>query len=122
MKIYGKILLATLPLLLIAFALAGGITFYLSRAALQDIAEQWLETRSLEALRAAQEQAEFLEAYGLGTIEASVAQAQGDAGAVMSQIDIGEEGYVFVVDGGGRLIQAPDSSLIGPIPAPLPIN
>ncbi len=113
MKIYGKILLATLPLLLIAFALAGGITFYLSRAALQDIAEQWLETRSLEALRAAQEQAEFLEAYGLNTVEASVAQAQGDAGAVMSQIDIGEEGYVFVVDGGGRLVQVPDPSLIG---------
>jgi PAS domain S-box-containing protein len=112
MKIYSKILFATLPLVLLAFAVAGGITFFLSRAALTDIAEQWLETRSLEALRAAQEQVEFLEAYGLGTIDASVLQAQSDAGQAMATIDIGDEGYVFVVDGSGRVVHGPDPSLV----------
>jgi len=112
MKIYGKILLATLPLLLLAFAVAGGITFFLSRAALTNIAEQWLKTRGLEALQAAQEQVEFLKAYALDTVDASVGQAQNDAGAIMATIDIGEEGYIFVVDGSGRIAQGPDRSLI----------
>ncbi|MHC4180266.1 MAG: GAF domain-containing protein, partial [Planctomycetota bacterium] len=112
MKIYSKILLATLPLLLLAFAVAGGITFFLSRAALTDIAEQWLETRGLEALQAAQEQAKFLEAYSLDTVDASVRQAQSDAGAIMATIDIGDEGYIFVVDGSGRVAHGPDQSLI----------
>jgi PAS domain S-box-containing protein len=112
MKIYSKILLATLPLLLLAFVVAGGITFFLSREALTDIAEQWLETRGLEALRAAQEQAEFLEAYALDTIDASVKQAQSDASAIMATIDIGDEGYIFVVDGSGRVAHGPDQSLI----------
>lgn len=113
MKLYSKILLATLPLVLFAFAIAGGITFFLSREALRDIAEQWLETRSLEALRAAQEQVEFLEAYALSTVDASVEQAQSDAGALMASIDIGDEGYVFVVDGSGRIVHGPDPALIG---------
>ncbi len=50
MKIYGKILLATLPLVLMGFLVAGGITYYLSRAALTEIAEQWLETTTSPAL------------------------------------------------------------------------
>jgi class 3 adenylate cyclase/HAMP domain-containing protein/putative methionine-R-sulfoxide reductase with GAF domain len=112
MKIYGKILLATLPLLLLAFAVAGGITFFLSRAALTNIAEQWLKTRGLEALQAAQEQVEFLKAYALDTVDASVRQAQNDAGAIMATIDIGDEGHIFVVDGSGRITQGPDRSLI----------
>jgi class 3 adenylate cyclase/HAMP domain-containing protein len=112
MKIYGKILLATLPLLLLSFAVAGGITFYLSRAALTNIAEQWLKTRGLEALHAAQEQVEFLKAYALDTVDASVRQAQNDAGAIMATIDIGDEGHILVVDGSGRIVQGPDPSLI----------
>jgi len=112
MKIYGKILLATLPLLLLAFAVAGGITLFLSRSALTNIAEQWLKTRGLEALQAAQEQVEFLKAYALDTVDASVRQAQNDAGAIMATIDIGDEGHILVVDGSGRIAQGPDPSLI----------
>jgi PAS domain S-box-containing protein len=113
MKIFSKILWATLPLLLAAFVAASGITYFLSRAALRDIAEQWLETRGLEALQAAKSQAEFLEAYALHTVEASVRQAQSDAAAMMAAIDIGDEGFVFVVDGSGRIAHAPDPELIG---------
>ena len=112
MKIYGKILLATLPLVLLGFLVAGGITYYLSRSALTEIAEQWLETRSLEALTAAREQAEYLKAYGLDTVEASVKQAQVDAMTVMANIKIGEAGFVFVVDDDGKIVHHPESALI----------
>ena len=113
MKIYSKILLATLPLLVLAFAVAGGITFFLSRAALTDIAEQWLRTRGIEALQAAEEQVTFLKAYSLDKVDSSVGQAQTDAGAIMATIDIGNEGYVFVVDGSGKIAHGPDKALIG---------
>jgi len=113
MKISSKILWATLPLLLAAFVAASGITYFLSRAALRDIAEQWLETRGFEALQAAESQVEFLEAYALDTVEASVRQAQSDAAAIMAMIDIGHDGFVFVIDGAGRIAHAPDPALIG---------
>jgi class 3 adenylate cyclase/HAMP domain-containing protein/putative methionine-R-sulfoxide reductase with GAF domain len=113
MKIYGKILLATLPLVLLAFLVAGGITYYLSRAALTEIAEQWLETRGSEALAVVQEQAEYLTSYGLDTIDASVRQAQTDAGAALAGIEVGNEGYVFAVTASGVIAQHPDSSMVG---------
>jgi PAS domain S-box-containing protein len=113
MKIYVKILLATLPLVLLAFLVAGGITYYLSRAALTEIAEQWLKTRSSEAVAVAREQAEYLKSYGLDTINASVKQAQRDAGAALAAIEIGKEGYVFVVTSEGSIAQHPDPSMIG---------
>ena len=112
MKIYGKILLATLPLVLMGFLVAGGITYYLSRAALTEIAEEWLETRGLEALNAAREQAEYLKAYSLDTVEASVMQAQVDAMTAMANISIGDEGFVFVVDDAGKIVHHPEPSLI----------
>ncbi len=112
MKIYGKILLATLPLVLMGFLVAGGITYYLSRAALTEIAEQWLETRGLEALNVAREQAEYLKAYSLDTVEASVKQAQVDAMTAMANISIGDEGFVFVVDDAGKIVHHPEPSLI----------
>jgi class 3 adenylate cyclase/HAMP domain-containing protein len=113
MKISSKILWATLPLLLAAFVAASGVTYFLSRAALRDIAEQWLETRGLEAVQAAESQVQFLEAYALNTVEASVRQAQSDAAAIMASIDIGDEGFVFVIDDAGRIAHAPDPALIG---------
>jgi class 3 adenylate cyclase/HAMP domain-containing protein len=113
MKISGKILWATVPLLLAAFAAASGVTYFLSRAALRDIAEQWLETRAVEALQVAERQAEFLQAYALQTVEASVRQAQTDAGQMMAMIDIGQHGYVYVIDIDGHIVHGPDPSLGG---------
>ena len=112
MKIYGKILLATLPLVLLGFLAAGGITYYLSRTALTEIAVEWLETRGLEALNAAREQAEYLKAYNLDTVKASVKQAQIDAMTAMSNIHIGDEGFVFVVDDTGKIVHHPEPLLI----------
>jgi class 3 adenylate cyclase/HAMP domain-containing protein len=113
MRISSKILWATLPLLLAAFVAASGITYFLSRQALRDIAEQWLENRNLEAVEAAKQQEAFLRAYALDQVEASVLQAQSDAAALMKEIDIGEEGYVFVVDSSGQILFGPDDILIG---------
>jgi PAS domain S-box-containing protein len=112
MKIYGKILLATLPLVLLGFLVAGGITYYLSRGALTEIAEQWLETRGLEALNAARDQAEYLKEYGLDTVDASVKQAQFDAMTAMANINLGEQGFVFVIDDAGKIVHHPEPSLI----------
>ena len=113
MNIYTKILAATIPLVLLSFLAAGGISYYLSRNALGILAEEWLDTRAQEAMRAAQEQIEFLRAYGLDGIEASVKQAQRDVWHAMSQIDIGEQGYVYVVDSGARIVLHPDPAMIG---------
>jgi class 3 adenylate cyclase/HAMP domain-containing protein/PAS domain-containing protein len=113
MKISSKILWATLPLLLAAFVTASGITYFLSREALRDIAEQWLRTRGIEALNAAESQVEFLKAYSLDTVEASIEQAKNDAAGIMASIDIGEQGFVFVIDKTGKIVHAPKTELIG---------
>jgi PAS domain S-box-containing protein len=113
MNIYTKILAATIPLVLLSFLAAGGTSYYLSRNALGILAEEWLDTRGEEALRAAQEQIEFLRAYGLDGIEASVKQAQRDVWHAMSQIEIGVQGYVYVVDSGGNIVLHPNPELLG---------
>ncbi|MCK5361481.1 MAG: GAF domain-containing protein [Gammaproteobacteria bacterium] len=113
MNIYTKILSATIPLVLLSFLAAGGMSYYLSRNALEILAEEWLDTRGQEALRAAQEQVEFLRAYGLDGIEASVKQAQRDVWHAMSAIEIGEQGFVYVVDSRANIVFHPDPAMIG---------
>lgn len=103
MKISTKILWATLPLLVLAFVLAAGITYILSRSALSDVAEQWLSTKSAEALQVAEDQVEFLEAYSLSTIEASVMQAKLDTLELLSEMDLGEGGLILVSNLDGEL-------------------
>jgi len=113
MNIYTKILAATIPLVLLSFLAAGGISYYLSRNALGVLAEEWLDTRGQEAMRAAQEQVEFLRAYGLDGVEASVKQAQHDVWTTMSTIDIGALGYVYVVDSNARIVFHPNPEMLG---------
>ncbi len=113
MKIYGKIVLTTMPLVLFSLIAAVGISYYFSYHALRNLAETWLSTRLSEAVKAAQEQETILQRYGLEKILASVAKAKSDAGITMSSINIGEKGYIFVVDAGGHIVVHPDRSLIG---------
>ncbi len=113
MKLFGKILLSTLPLVLLGFIVAGGVTYYMSRSALNEIGIQWLETRSNEALSVAREQAEYLSEYGLDNIESSVKQAQIDTTTMMANIIIGDEGFVFIVNDDGKIVDHPDNALIG---------
>lgn len=113
MRIFGKILLATLPLVLLGFLVAGGITYYLSRASLTEIAKQWLQTRGEEALEAARQQANYLKEYNLDTVGASVKQAQIETTTIMSNILIGDQGFVFVVDEFGKIVHHPQDELVG---------
>ncbi len=58
MKIYPKILLTTVPLVLLSLLAAAGITYYLSFNALTNLAENWLDTRLSEAVDVAAEHEE----------------------------------------------------------------
>jgi methyl-accepting chemotaxis protein len=113
MKIYPKILLTTVPLVLLSLLAAAGVTYYLSFNALTNLAENWLDTRLSEAVDVAAEHEEVLHAYGLENLPASVAQAQHDAGVAMLTIEIGELGHVFVVDSQGIVTVHPNEQLVG---------
>ncbi len=113
MRIYTKILLVTLPLVLLALLAGAGITYYLSRNALTTLAENWLETRLSEAVQVVAEQEEFLRKYGLENIAASLKQAQADAGATILSIEIGQQGHIFIVNAQGLIVTHPNERLVG---------
>jgi methyl-accepting chemotaxis protein len=113
MKIYPKILLTTVPLVLLSLLAAAGVTYYLSFNALTNLAENWLDTRLSEAVDVAVEHEEVLHAYGLENLAASVTQARHDAGVAMLTIEIGELGHVFVVDSQGVVAVHPNEQLVG---------
>ena len=113
MKIYTKILLVTLPLIIISLLAAVSTTYYFSHNALTDLTEKWLETRLCDAVQAATEREEMLRRYSLENMAASVKQAKLDAGAAMLSIEILEQGYIFVVDSHGIIVVHPDKSMKG---------
>jgi methyl-accepting chemotaxis protein len=112
-KIYPKILLTTVPLVLLSLLAAAGVTYYLSFNALTNLAENWLDTRLSEAVEVAAEHEEVLHDYGLENLAASVTQAQHDAGTAMLAIEIGELGHIFVVDSQGVVAVHPNEQLVG---------
>ena len=73
MKIYGKILATTLPVVLFFLIGSLAMTYYYSYQGLSGLAEKWLDTRLTEALTEAAEQEEMLRTYGLEDIPASIA-------------------------------------------------
>ncbi len=113
MKIYTKILLITLPLVLVSLLAAAGITYYLSRDALTGLAEKWLESKLDRAMEVPVENEKILRKYGLENIAANVKKAQADAGAALLSLEIGEQGYIYVVDSQGRIAMHPDERLVG---------
>jgi hypothetical protein len=76
MKTYGKILLTTLPLVIISLWVIVETTYYFSRAALVDLGETWLDTRLSEAQVIVSSQEKMLRDYGLSEIPASITKAQ----------------------------------------------
>ncbi|MBW2605215.1 MAG: PAS domain S-box protein [Deltaproteobacteria bacterium] len=113
MKIYTKILLTTLPLVILSLLSAIGMTYYFSHNALTDLAETLLKSRLKEAIKNTSERDEILHRYGLESIAPSVKQAQVDAGQEMLSIDIGKQGYIFAVDSQGIIVVHPDDALLG---------
>ena len=113
MKIYTKILVTTLPIVFFFLIATVGISYYFSRNALTELAEEWLSTRSSEALEIVKKQESILHRYGLENIPASIIKAKLDAIKEISSIEIGKEGYLLGVDTHGAIIFHPNKNLMG---------
>ena len=112
MKIYPRILLNTLPLILVGFLFVGTLTYYLSQNAMSNLAEKWLSTKLFDAVRIASEDLAVLQKYGLDNIKANVIKAQHHAGKEIQSIAL-SGGYVWVVDDQGIVAVHPDPRLRG---------
>ncbi|MCK4508687.1 MAG: PAS domain S-box protein, partial [Desulfuromonadales bacterium] len=113
MKIYSKILLFTLPLVLLSLLSGAGGTYYLSKQSLEHLADNWLQTRLTEAMQIVAENEEFLRRYSIADISSGVKKAQYDAGSMLQVMKIGDLGYVFVVDSEGLVVVHPEEKQIG---------
>ena len=113
MKIFHKILGITLPIALIALFMGSWLTYYLSRQALNLIAERWLSTRLNEAVTLVNQHEEFLRLYGITNIRAGTQKAQFDAKRGLQSIQIGNNGYIYLLDQTGHIVFHPDPEQIG---------
>jgi len=113
MNTSSKILLTTLPLVLIIFAAATGAGFYFSYAAISGIAESWMDSKLSEAVHITSEHEKLLHEYGLENIPPSIAKAKMDTGISLAHIDIGKQGFIFVLDQEGTIVLHPQPELIG---------
>ncbi|MFU8768418.1 MAG: PAS domain S-box protein, partial [Desulfotignum sp.] len=112
MRIYPKILLTILPLVLISLLVIVGTAYRLSRTALVDLGETWLDTRLSEAMIVVSSQEQMLQKYGLAEIPASILKAQMDSVVQIANIGVGEMGYMFGVTREGIVVFHPDKELI----------
>ena len=113
MKIYPRILLNTLPLIFLGLLFVGGVIYYLSQNALNNLAEKWLTTKLVDATRIVTENLEVLNKYGLGDVTANVKKAQAHTGDTIKEIPLGANGYLWVVDAKGRVVVHPDRARTG---------
>jgi PAS domain S-box-containing protein len=111
-KIYPRILLNTLPLILVGFFFVGSLTCYLSQRAMSNLAEKWLSTKLVDALRIASEDVAVLEKYGLEKIDANVVKAKRHAGKAIQSIAL-SGGYIWVVNDKGIVMAHPDARQVG---------
>ncbi len=113
MKIYPRILLNTLPLIIGGLLFVGGLTYYLSQNAMSNLAEKWLATKLSDALRVASEDLAVLRKYGLEKIEANVIKAQRHTEESIKAINLGDNGYIWVVNAKGIIVIHPDIDQVG---------
>ncbi len=112
MKIYTKILLTTLPLVLFFLFTIVGTAFYASRTALVELGGTWLDTRLSEAMVIVTSQEQMLNEYGLATISASITKAKMDAAVEIANIGVGDMGYIFGVDTAGTIVFHPSKYMV----------
>jgi PAS domain S-box-containing protein len=112
MRIYPKILLTILPLVLVLLFAIVGTVYYFSRTALVDLGETWLDTRLSEAMVIVTSQQEMLEKYGLAEIPASIVKAKMDAAEEIANIGVGKMGYMVGITLEGIIVFHRDSRLI----------
>jgi PAS domain S-box-containing protein len=113
MKLYLKIAAACLLSILTGTAIAGCVSFYYSKKALSERAIQYLDIRLIEGLGILKKHERILRQYGLSDIPASIAKARLDALAELSELTVGEQGFVFVVDHTGVIVAHPDKYFTG---------
>jgi len=112
MKTYGKILLTTLPLVIVSLWVIVETTYFFSRSALVDLGETWLDTRLSEAIVVVSSQEKMLRDYGLSDIPASITKAQMDAVSGIADIGVGKLGYMLIVSRQGRMVSHPDPGVV----------
>jgi PAS domain S-box-containing protein/putative nucleotidyltransferase with HDIG domain len=123
MKISTKILLITLPAVLLSILLGIGITYQLSRTALMVSAEKWLDTLIPQAEKTmdryeqdgdtAFASAAFLNTPTANRLPADLRLRQVQASAELLSLPVGKQGFVFVVDSQGTVIIHPDPKMVG---------
>ncbi len=113
MKIYSKILATTFPLVIFPLITAAGMSYFFSYQALTGLGKAWLEGRLAEVVNAAKVHEDMIRNLGIGDSDIAVKQVRMDAVAAMQSVNVGKEGYMFVVNADGRVVAHPDVSLIG---------
>jgi two-component system NtrC family sensor kinase len=119
MKIRTKVLLTTLPVSLVFTSVSIGLTVLASRQALELLAFHWLTTKSYEGVEKLGEIQSTLARYNSilsssGVMNASdPEQGKAEARNALGNISVGKKGFVFVVDGAGKVIVHPNEKFIG---------
>ena len=109
----SKFLICLFPPVVLIILMTSGINYYFSSKALNQLAETWLSGKLGEAMKVLEEQETNLRKYGLEKILGSKIKAQADAETLFSLIEMGEQGYIFVVDSKGKVTIHPDKYQIG---------
>ena len=113
MKILTKFLICLIPSVVMFILVTGGINYYFSINALNKLAETWLSGKLTEAMKILDGQERNLRRYDLEHILGSQIKAQVDAAKLFALIDMGNQGYIFVVDSRGVIKIHPDKHQIG---------
>lgn len=105
MKIYPKILLITLPIIVFSVLLTGIIAHIIARSAIRDVVEDSLAMRLVRAMSI------------LSQAEANAGMNQQEARrqaiSYLESIDFNRTGNIFVVDGNGRIVGHRDENIKG---------
>jgi len=113
MKIYPKILISILPLMMLSILISVGATYYIAQSALNNLAEKWLATELADAIRTVSENEAVLRKYGLDNVSSNVSKAKIHTSESFKAIEIGKGGYAWVVSDKGIIVVHPDSSAVG---------
>ncbi len=113
MKIYPKLLLIALPLIVFPALLVGLVSYRTSRDAIQSVVQDVLGTRLARVVKICEENQAVLRRYGLENVPANVAKARENAAIAMQEIRFGETGYVFAVNAQGSVRGHPDADVVG---------
>lgn len=108
MKINTKILFITLPIVLFAVLVSGGITYYFTRTAIGSLAEKWLDLQLPDAV-------ERVDAVrnartSLPGANPSIEQSQIKAAEVLQNLKVGDAGFAFALTSKGTMISHPDAT------------